>query len=188
MSDVNGWDIRRYALRRFLLFVPTLFCVTLLVFILMRLAPGDAAYMRLTEYGLDITEDNLNAVRHELGLDRPLWEQYSRWLVRAARLDFGRSGITKRAVFADFISHIGATVRLSMPALAIALLIAFPFGILSAMYTGGWLDRISRGGTLLFMSVPSFCWGLSLILLFSVKLRWLPSFGDGSLRHLILPC
>ena len=182
-----GWWTR-YTLRRLLLYIPTLFCVTGLVFALMRFAPGDAAYMRLSEHGMDITAENISAVRTELGLDQPVWEQYTLWLSRAARLDFGRSAITNRTVFPDFAAHIGATVRLSLPAFAAAIIIALFCGVFSSMYSGGWFDRVSRAITILFMSAPAYCIGLVLILLFSVKLRLLPSFGAESARHYILPC
>jgi ABC-type dipeptide/oligopeptide/nickel transport system permease component len=171
-----------------LLYIPTLFCVTLLVFTLMRLAPGDAAYMRLLEYGIDVTAENLETARRELGLDRPIWEQYTRWIVRVAYLDFGRSAITRRPVLSDFVMHINATVQLSLPALAAAMLFAFPCGVFSAMYAGGWFDRVSRSLSMLLMSAPAFCVGLALILLFSVRLGWLPSFGAGDIRNVLLPC
>jgi glutathione transport system permease protein len=170
------------------LYIPTLFCVTVLVFALMRLVPGDAAYMRLSEYGADITAENLDAARRELGLGGPIWEQYARWLGRAARFDFGRSSITNRPAFQEFAVHVDATARLSLPALIAAIMMALICGVFSAMYAGGWFDRVSRAFTALFMSAPSFCVGLPMILLFSVKLRWLPSFGAGSAKHMILPC
>ena len=180
--------MRRYVQSRLLLYIPTLCCVTLLVFALMRLAPGDAAYMRLSEYGMDITAENLDAARRELGLDRPVWEQYARWLGRAARFDFGRSVITKQPALREFAAHVGATAMLSLPALTVAMLTALVCGVFSAMYAGGWFDRVSRAFTILLMATPAFCVGLPLILLFSVKLRWLPSFGAESARHMILPC
>ncbi|MDR1299733.1 MAG: ABC transporter permease [Oscillospiraceae bacterium] len=180
--------MRRYIMTRLFMYMPTLFCVTVLVFGLMRLAPGDPAYMRLMEYGLDVTEENLAAAREDLGLDRPAWEQYALWLGRVSRLDFGRSAITGREVLPEFLAHMRATAYLSLPSLGAAVLIALPCGVFSAMYAGSLFDKASRVMTILLMSAPAFCVGLALILLFSVRLGWAPSFGYGGARHLMLPC
>jgi nickel transport system permease protein len=177
----------RYALKR-LLYVPlVIFGVTVLVFALLRLAPGDAARLRLTELGLDPSEENLAALREELGLHRPLGEQYLLWLRDVARLDFGRSLATGRPVAGEYFAHLKATAALAFPALILALALALPGGTLSALRRSGPFDGVCRALSILTLSIPSFCLGLFFILLFSVRLRWLPSFGSGRPEHLVLP-
>jgi peptide/nickel transport system permease protein len=180
--------VRGHLLWRLLSYIPVLFCVSVLVFFLMRFAPGDAAMAMLEEFGFDLTHETLAEARGRLGLDLPLWRQYGLWIWRVARLDFGKSVITGRDVLPEFLTHLRDTVRLSVPALLLSVLVAFPTGVMSAMYAGGLFDKLSRGMAILFLSIPAFCLGLALILFFGVRLGWLPTFGSGGFRHYILPC
>lgn len=178
----------RYIAKRLLALIPILIGVSVLVFVLLRVAPGDAAHLRLAQLGLDPTPEALAAMRHELGLDQNLFIQYFRWLGDAVRLDFGLSVTTGQPAFAEFAARFPATLALALPVLAVTVLLAFPVGVLSAVRRGGVFDTISRVATILLMSIPAFCLGLLLILLFSVRLGWLPSFGAGGPLHLLLPC
>jgi peptide/nickel transport system permease protein len=180
--------MRRYVVFRVLSYIPVFFCVTALVFFLMRAAPGDAAYMRLTEHGKDVTEESLTAARAELSLDKPIWTQYIQWFGKVARFDFGRSAITERAVLPDFLMHLRYTAQLAFPAIAVMLLISLPCGVVSAARSGGVFDGFSRAVTILLLSAPGFCVGLVLLYIFGARLGWLPTFGAGSPRHLLLPC
>ncbi|MDR1095305.1 MAG: ABC transporter permease [Spirochaetaceae bacterium] len=177
----------RYAVRR-LLYTPLVFLgVTALVFVLLRLAPGDAARIRLADLGLDPSPEALAEMREELGLDRSLPEQYLRWLGDVCSLDFGNSLATGKPVAGEYFSHLKATAALAFPALLLAAAIALPAGVFSAMKRGGPFDGACRVTAIFALSIPSFCLGLFLILLFSVRLRWLPSFGSGNMEHLVLP-
>jgi ABC-type dipeptide/oligopeptide/nickel transport system permease component len=180
--------MRRYIILRALSYVPVLFCVTALVFVLMRAAPGDAAYMLLTEHGKDVTDEALTEARAELQLNKPIWIQYATWLGSILRLDFGHSVITGREVLPQFITHLGYTVRLAFPAVAAMLFVAFPCGVISAARADGAFDAVSRATTILFLSLPGFCTGLTLLYVFGVRLGLLPTFGADSPRHMILPC
>ncbi|MDR3210001.1 MAG: ABC transporter permease [Oscillospiraceae bacterium] len=180
--------MRKIILTRLGSFAAVLFCVTILVFALMRLAPGDAAYMQLEEFGVDLTAENLDAARVRLGLNKPMAAQYAHWLGRVLRLDLGRSSVTGRPVLPEFLAHLKYTALLSVPALLLIVVIAVPLGALSAMYERRALDHLTRGASILLLSAPAFCVGLALILLLSVRLRLLPSFGAESPKHLIMPC
>jgi peptide/nickel transport system permease protein len=180
--------MRRYVFLRALSYIPVLFCVTALVFALMRAAPGDSAYMLLTEHGKDVTGENLAEARAELLLNKPVWVQYAVWLGAVLRLDFGRSAITGREVLPEFVTHLAYTARLAFPAVAAMLFIALPCGVVSAARAYGAFDVVSRAVTILFLSMPGFCVGLALLYIFGVWLSLLPTFGSDSLRHMILPC
>jgi ABC-type dipeptide/oligopeptide/nickel transport system permease component len=164
------------------------FGVTALVFFLLRAAPGDAAYIRLQDRGMDLSGENLGAVRAELGLDRPLWVQYGRWLGTVLRLDLGNSIVSGEPVAGELGRRFRLTLRLALPAMALALIAAFPLGLLAALRQGKLWDRITRISAIAAVSVPPFCLGLVFILIFSAALRWLPSFGAGSPAHLVMPC
>jgi ABC-type dipeptide/oligopeptide/nickel transport system permease component len=174
--------------RRLLRFIPVFFGVTALVFCLLRLAPGDAAFIRLRDRGQDLSAEALAAVRAEMGLDRPLWEQYGRWLASLARLDLGRSLMTGEPVARELARRFRMTAALTLPVMALTLLAAFPLGLLAARRQGWFWDGLTRFTSIAGMSVPPFCLGLLCILIFSVRLRLLPSFGAGSPAHYIMPC
>jgi peptide/nickel transport system permease protein len=163
------------------------FGVTALVFFLLRLAPGDAASIRIQDRGMDLSEENLAAARTELGLDMPGWVQYGRWLGALFRLDLGNSIVSGEPVIGELRRRFGLTLRLTLPAMALVLVAAFPLGLLAALYQGRLWDRITRIFAIVMMSVPSFCLGLVFILVFSANLQWLPSFGAGTPAHLIMP-
>jgi peptide/nickel transport system permease protein/nickel transport system permease protein len=177
-----------YVVKRLVHFIPVFFGVTALVFFLLRLAPGDAAHIRLQDRGMDLSEENLAAARAELGLDRPLWGQYVRWLGAVFRLDLGVSIVTGEPVAGELGRRFRLTLYLTLPAMALVLIAAFPLGLLAALHQGKLWDRITRFAAIAAAAVPSFCRGLVFILVFSTGLRWFPSFGAGSPRHLVLPC
>jgi ABC-type dipeptide/oligopeptide/nickel transport system permease component len=180
--------VGKYIAKRLLHFVPVFLGVTALVFFLLRVAPGDAAYIRLNDRGMDLTEENLSGVRAELGLDRPVWVQYSRWLGAIVRGDLGNSIVSGEPVIGELKRRFRLTLRLTLSAMALVLIVAFPLGLLAALYQGKLWDRITRVFAISVMSIPSFCLGLVFILVFSAHLRWLPSFGAGSPASLVMPC
>jgi peptide/nickel transport system permease protein len=186
--------VGRYIAKRLLQFIPVFFGLTILVFCLLRLAPGDAARIKLQDRGLDLSAESLASARAELGLDRPILAQYGSWLSAILRLDLGNSIVSGEPVARELARRFRMTLLLTLPAKIVVVIIAFPLGLLAALHQGKFWDRITRIAAIVVMSVPSFCLGLLGILIFAVTLRWLPSFGAGStdklvsLTHLIMPC
>jgi peptide/nickel transport system permease protein len=180
--------VKSFVLRRVLQFVPVFFLLTFFVFFLLRVAPGDAARIRLSEQGRDLDREEIARERRALGLDRPLMYQYAAWLGRVVRGDFGVSMVTDENIKDEITRRWTMTVLLSLPSVLIALLFALPLGIIAAVNESRPIDTITKIFSIVFHSVPSFCTGLLAILLFSVYLGLLPSFGAGSVRHMILPC
>lgn len=182
----------RYLFRRLLLLAPTLFLASVLIFAIISLAPGDPARMKL---GTEATETQLAAERTRLGLDEPIPVRYGIWLTDVARLNFGTSLVSNRPT-ADLVANaFPNTLRLALIALALSVLVGFPAGIAAAVRQNRGVDLAVTGVTAMGLSIPSFWLGILLILLFSVRLRWLPPSGLGepgtpwytNLEYLILP-
>lgn len=179
----------QYLIRRLLYSVLVLFGVTLLVFIALRLT-GDPVQLLLSEG--NPTREDIENLRRALHLDLPLYQQYFSFVGGALRGDFGNSLRYKTPAFNEVWSRMPATLELAVAAYLFALLIAIPTGILSAVKRGGTIDFGSRLISLIGISFPSFWLGLMLILLFGVRLKWLPVSGQGtglrgSLLALLMP-
>ena len=173
-----------YFLRRLLLTIPVIFGVSTLVFLFIHLIPGDPVQVMLGE---SANAADVEALRHQLGLNKPLIEQYAHFLQGLLTADFGTSIFTGQPIFATIMSRLPATVELTLASLSIALLIAIPLGVISARKQYSWLDNGATFIALLGISMPHFWLGPLLILLFSVQLNWLPVSGHGTIWHLILP-
>ncbi len=173
-----------YLLRRLLEAIPVLIAVTFIVFVSVRLVPGDPAR---TIAGLEANDATVEAVRHDLGLDRPLLWQYGLFVARLVNGDMGRSYYFGTPVVTEVLRRFPATLVLAAAGFAVSLALGLAIGTLSAVNRGSVFDR----GTLVFaiagVSMPSFWLALMLIIFFAVNLRWLPAGGYGSWRHLILP-
>ncbi len=165
----------QYLLRRIVLIVPVLFGVSVIVFTIMHVIPGDP--VRLMFAGTGATEEQIQAMRHALGLDRPLPVQYVNYVTRAIRGDLGQSIHFKQPVLQLILERMPATIELTLASLIIALAIAFPIGILSALKRYTFIDYIVMTGATLGVSLPTFWVGILLIMLVAVKLGWLPGFG-----------
>ena len=174
----------RFILRRLILLAPLLIGASLLVFVTMRLVPGDPARLAL---GAEATEDQVQLMRRQWGLDQPLPVQYVVWLSHALQGDFGRSTVSRVPAGQEIALRLPATLRLTGLSVVIASVLGIGFGVLAAVRHHTWLDHASMILALLGVCTPSFWLGLMLILVFSVHLEWLPSFGEGGLEHLILP-
>lgn len=161
-------------IRRLLLLVPILFGVTLVVFVAVRMVPGDPAQVMLGERS---RPETIAQLRTELGLDRPPAIQFGTYVGRLAQGDMGRSIATGDAVSAEIARRFPATVELAAAALAIALLVAVPAGILAATRKGSWVDVLATSGALVGTSMPIFWLGLVLMLVFSAFLRLTPLSG-----------
>jgi len=184
-----------FILRRLLSAVPVLLVITFATFALMQLLPGGplAAY----ENNPEISQKDIERLRHEMGLDRPIHVQYWAWLQNFARGDWGYSFTTKRPVLAEIWDRLPNTLYLTGLSLIVALVIAIPAGIISATRQYSVFDHITTTLAYIGRSMPVFYSGLLLIIIFSIWLRWLPSGGMqtlgqsfsliDSLRHLFLP-
>ena len=170
-----------FIFKRLALVVPTFLGITLLVFALIRLLPGDPVEALSGERGM--TAERYARLLKEFGLDRPLWLQYLDYLWKAVRGDLGHSTITHEPVFREFITLFPATIELSMMALLLALVIGLPAGILAALKRNTALDYTVMGASLTGYSMPIFWWGLLLILFFSVTLGWTPVSGRIAIQY-----
>lgn len=162
--------------------------VTLVSFLAMYLAPGDPAELiALARYGQDLSVDQIQSVRETEGLDAPVYIQYFIWLDHLLHLDLGRSVVTSEDVLAEVLLKLPATAKLAVAGLLISLFIALPAGILSALRKNTLLDSGCMFISLIGISIPNFWLGILLIWFFALTLHILPSFGYGSLKHLVLP-
>jgi peptide/nickel transport system permease protein len=162
--------------RRLIRLIPTIFGVAFIVFMLMHLAPGDPVELMMGETG-HVTEEEIEALRREYGLDRPLYQQFLSFTVNAFRGNFGRSFSKQRPVISLIRSRLPATVELSLISFLIAVVISVPLGVLSAVYRGSVVDRIVTVFSLGGISFPSFYLGIILMLIFGVGLEILPISG-----------
>ncbi|MBB4375159.1 peptide/nickel transport system permease protein [Bradyrhizobium sp. cir1] len=156
---------------------------SVIIFVISRLS-GDPVALMLP---MDAPQSAINALRQELGLDRPIWEQFLLFLWKAVHGDFGQSYRWQMPALALVLERLPATMFLATAAFAFSLALALPLGVLSAVYRGSWVDQIGRVIAMLGQAVPSFWVGLILILVFAVTLQWLPAFGADGVRHVILP-
>lgn len=181
----------RYVIRRVLLAIPTLIAVYTLVFLFIRVAPGDPAVAALGDYA---SAEAVQALRERMGLNAPLYVQYVRTLVGYLRGNLGYSLITNLPISTQIASALPHTLELTFAGVLIGSILGIPLGIISAVYRNRWGDYLSRIFSLAGISVPAFYLGILLILAFAVRLRWFPVMGAGNfsepltnLRHLALP-
>jgi peptide/nickel transport system permease protein len=181
-----------YILGRLLQFIPTLFVVSVVVFLMVRAIPGDPAHIML---GPTARPEQIEALRVQMGLDKPIWTQYLWWIEGVLRGDLGRSWINNFPV-ADLIRQkLPATIALSLGSMAVALLVAIPLGVLPALHPASWVARFAALYNGLMLSIPTFWLGVLLVLVVSLRLGWLPPSGYvpfsenplGAVRLLILP-
>ncbi len=165
-----------YILRRLLLMVPVILMVSMIAFSIILLLPGDPA---LAILGPERARDTVTyqAIRTELGLDKPIPLQYVSWLGKVLTGDLGTSARNQQPVTALLAQSVGATVQLALSAMVIALVIAIPVGIISAVKPGTWIDSVATTFALSGVAIPNFLLGILLILFFSLVLRVLPAGG-----------
>ena len=174
----------RYFARRLLLTIPVLLGVATLVFALIHFIPGDPAQAMLGE---GATPEDIAQLRTRLGLDRPLLVQYGVFLNGAVHGDLGVSLRNDQPVAKQILERMPATAELAFAAMAVALLIALPLGIVAAVWRGTWIDHTAMTLSLVGISIPNFWLGPMMAIVFAVQLGWLPVGGSGTLAHLVLP-
>ena len=174
-----------YVGRRILAIVPVLFGVTLAVFSMLFLVPGDPVKIMLAEFVT--TPDQIAQMRAQLHLDEPVLKQYGRFVGNALRGDLGISIRSRRPVAAEITENIGSTGQLALASMLVAIGLGVPLGLLAALGRNSWLDVAAMVVALLGVAMPSFWLGLLLIFVFSLHLGWLPATGGGDLLHLVMP-
>jgi ABC-type dipeptide/oligopeptide/nickel transport system permease component len=175
--------MRRFVLRRLGYALISLFLLSVTIFLLVRVS-GDPTVL-LVEPGA--SRADMDALRAELGLDRPMVVQYVSFVRDVLRGDFGRSFYYRTPVLELYASRLPNSLLLALTAMAFSLILGIPTGILAAVRVGGWWDSAGKVFALLGLSMPSFWTGLLMILFFSVYLGWLPSSGSGSFLHVLMP-
>jgi peptide/nickel transport system permease protein len=183
-----------YIVRRLLFGIPTLLGVTIIVFSLLHLSPGDPVSAMVPA---DAPQELVDMIRRQMGLDRPLPVQYWRWLQRVVQGDLGNSLATRRPVLGEIRGALGNTFVLAISAALVAFTLGVVLGTIAAFFQGRWLDKAASATAISGVSLPHYWVGIVLIIIFSVELNWLPAMGmqetQGQtslwslLRHMLLP-
>jgi peptide/nickel transport system permease protein len=164
----------RYILKRLLLMVPTLFGVATLVFLLLRVLPGDIVELKYAGSGAFAPKEAIARERAQLGLDQPMWKQFGAWIWGIARLDFGNSMWTGQPITREIAIRLELSIELALLATLVAVVIAIPLGTLAALKQDTWIDYFVRVFSIAGLAVPSFWLGIIIILAFVIYFRWLP--------------
>lgn len=173
----------QYILRRVVSSVVTLLLLSVTIFLLVR-ATGDPARVYA---GAEASTEEVEAIRADFGLDRPLVQQYGQFLGDTVTGDLGRSFHFRQPVLDVYIERLPRSLLLASLAFTLSLAIGVPAGVLTAVRPRGWAARLLRGVALTGVSVPNFVIATTLIFIFSVRLGWLPTSGSGSIKHLVMP-
>ena len=175
----------RYIIQRLLQLIPILIGISVLTFLMLHLIPGDPVLIFAGDKPM--TEERAAEIRHQLGLDRPLWVQYGDYAAHAVRGDLGRGLRSQRPVLDSILEVAPGTTQLTLAALALATILGMTLGILAALARGTWLDTAAMTFAILGVSMPVFYSSLLMILLFSFTLGWLPATGQGGVARLVMP-
>ena len=176
--------MHRYIIKRLLMLIPVLLGVAFIIFAIMIVAEGDPVYQVA---GPDATEEQLEALREEMGLNGSLIERYFRYILNLLRGDLGTSYVSKMDVMKLYLQRLPNTLKLASLAMFVAVIISVPLGIVAAVNQNSWKDTLAMILALLGLSMPNFWLGLLLMLLFSLKLGWFPSGGAEGFRSVVLP-
>ncbi len=174
----------QYIIRRLLGLVPTLLIVAVLVFLFIHMLPGDPARLAA---GPEATPETVELVRQDLGLDRPMEEQFVRFITGVVQGDFGKSLRTKRPVYDEIADRFMPTLWLTVWSMVWAVIFGMVIGVVSAVWRNRWPDRLGMTLAVSGISFPAFALGMVLMQVFSVNLNWLPTVGADSWKHYILP-
>jgi len=167
----------KYVCKRILAMIPMMFCITLMNFTIMQLAPGSPADMYQDPNKPEMLEEEIERIEEQLGLNEPIHVQYFKWLGQILRGNLGYSYRTFRPVISEMFRGLGVTVKLNVWIISISTIAGISIGIFCAMHHGTWIDQLIQFFTFLTMSIPSMWIALMAILVFSLKLDWLPFIG-----------
>ena len=178
-----------YALRRLLQFIPTILAISLIIFVLLNVLPGNAALMAAGAQDRGVDAHYVEQMKKEWGLDKPIWKRYLIYVKDLVQGDMGRSFLRREPVSNMILNRLWPTLRLAVAAMLVAVFMGVPLGFYSAMKQGKWQDSVSMMGAVSGVSIPQFWLGLLLMYLLSVKMKVLPplGYGEGSFVHLIMP-
>lgn len=176
--------MKKYILKRLLLMIPIIIGISFLLFTIEELTPGNPARLLLGEYA---TQEDVDQLAEEMGLNDSFFVRYGRYVWNALHGDFGTSYRTKENVIYEIRDRFPATLQIAFYAMVLATVIGVPIGIISAVRQYSAIDIVSTVTALIFTSVPAFWLGLLMIMLFSVKLQWLPPMGTGTWKHFVIP-
>jgi peptide/nickel transport system permease protein len=185
-----------YIIRRLIMSVVVLFLVSVFVFLTMRLLPGDPVLVFVSSSSIqNVTQEQLDQIRHEYGLDKPLPQQYINWVGGVFRGDFGKSILNKAPVLEEIVRRLPITLYIGALAFIVATVIGIPAGVLCAVRRGSWVDSIVTTLSNIGITIPVFWLGILLIYVFSLHFKWLPVMGYTSpfddflksTRQLIMP-
>ncbi|MDX1584683.1 MAG: ABC transporter permease [Thermoanaerobaculia bacterium] len=175
----------QYLIRRLIQIIPITLGILTLIFALIHMIPGDPA---IQIAGENARPEDVQRIREQLGLDRPVWEQYVDFLAGLAQGDLGESFHTSEPVMEEIRTRYGATLQLALGGMVVALLVAFPLGIASGVYRNSWIDNTARFFALIGVSMPNFWFGPLLIMAFAIYLDWFPVSGrEEGFKSLVLP-
>ncbi|MDR1157281.1 MAG: ABC transporter permease [Oscillospiraceae bacterium] len=174
----------RYVLKRMALMIPVILGISLLIFAILEFSPGDPATILL---GDRAPQESIDALREQMGLNRPFFVRYADFLTDALRGDFGVSYRTKLPVFDEIMARLPTTLTLAVGAIVLTILVGLPIGVLSAVKQYSLVDSVTLAGALILTSMPGFWLGTVLILVFALTLGWLPATGGASFSGFILP-
>lgn len=176
----------QYLIKRLIFAVPVLLGVSITVFLMLHLIPGDPV-LALLRGQPTVTPEDIERLRTQLGLDKPLAVQYLQWLGGVLRGDFGESILAHRPVLTMIAEQAGSTIQLALAAMVMAILIGVTLGTISALRRNTWVDTLASLLSLFGVSMPTFWFGMILIYIFSLRLGWFPVTGAGGWQRLVLP-
>ena len=174
-----------YIRDRLLSFIPVVFGVSVLVFLMIHFVPGDPVMVMMA--GAPVPKEQLEQLREQMGLNDPLPVQYGRFLWNALHGDLGRSIRSNRPVIEDLVEQLPHTIQLATASMVLAIGLGVAMGVIAANYQNTWIDTLSTTIALIGVSMPIFWLGLMLIFVFALSLDWFPATGQGGLGHLVLP-
>ena len=173
----------RYFLKRVLQGLVSVIGASIVIFVISRLSGDPIVLLLPTEAPPALIEQ----MRREMGLDLPVWRQYLIFAGKALAGDFGQSYRWQQPALELVLDRLPATIELALAALLFSVALAVPFGVLSAVHRGTWIDKLGKGFAMLGQAMPNFWVGLLLILVFSIHLNWLPAYGTGGPSNIIMP-
>ena len=176
-----------FVVRRLLAVVPVLFLVTVLVFLMLDLVPGDVVDAMASQNASQVSPEDAARLRDNLGLNDPPPVRYARWLWSVMQGDLGTSVWSGQPVSKQIMDRFPSTLQLTVAGVGLAVVLGFALGTLAALHRGGIIDSLAMGFAMIAVSMPQFWFGLVLLLVFAVELRWFPVLGQGGLVGLVLP-